>query len=350
MIPDLTASEPPTLRVAHLVGDENWGGVTRSLAFLSQAPALARHARHSIVPVRPGTSQMPDIEADVIVSHLAVNWRNLPQLTALRARYPNLPLAHVEHSYTEGFVAGNVANRLRFHSLLRAVYALFDEIAAVSSAQAELIATRGLAPRERVSLLRSCAGIGDFLALPQAAGAVRHFAAIGRFVPQKGFDMLIPAFRAVTRPDVTLTFVGDGEMRETLADLARGDARIRFSGYSDTPATVLERFDAVLMPSRYEACGLVALEAMAAGRSVLVSGVDGLADHVACGASLCSGHSVANWTAAIEAMAATDPHEAAARRQAARAAVALAEQEFARAYDRLLSRLTGGDRRSLRAA
>ena len=37
-----------------------------------------------------------------------------------------------------------------------------------------------LAPRERVSLLRSCAGIGDFLALPQAAGAVRHFAAIGR--------------------------------------------------------------------------------------------------------------------------------------------------------------------------
>lgn len=329
----------PPLRVAHLVDDENWGGITRGLAFLSRQPELCRIATHNVVPVKAGSLRAPQIDADVIVSHLTVSWRSLPQLTALRARYAGTPIAHVEHSYTEGFVAGNVANRLRFHTLLRAAYALFDEIAAVSAAQADWIIARGLAPRERVNLLRSCAGVSDFLSLPQAGGPVRHFAAIGRFAPQKGFDMLIPAFRAVARPDVTLTFVGDGEMREKLVALAQGDARIHFSGYSNSPATLLERFDAVLMPSRYEAYGLVALEAMAGGRSLLVSGVDGLADHVARGATLCAGRAVADWTAAIEAMAALDSHEAAARRQLARAAVAQAEQDYVLGYKQLLRRL-----------
>ena len=323
----------------HLVDDVSWGGVTRGLGFLGRDCAVSAVARHSVVAVPANSLRAPEVEADMIVSHLTVSWRNMPRLTSLRARYPDLPMAHVEHSYCEGFVAGNVLRRLRFNTLLRSAFALFDLVCPVSAAQGDWLVARGLGAPERMQLLRSCAGISEFLSLPVVAHAPRHFGVFGRFCMQKGFDMLIPAFRAITRPDVTLTLVGDGPMRTELERLAEGDPRIGFVGYSQSPATMMARFDAVLMPSRWEAYGLVALETMAAGRGLLVSGVDGLADHVARGASRCPGRGESDWTAAIEVMASEDPQQGRARRIAMRENVRNAELQFRQGYHDLVERL-----------
>lgn len=336
------------IRVVHLVDDANWGGVTRGLAFLTagQRPVgaasgrgTASEAHHEAIVVRRGSARPPKVQADMIVSHLAISWRNLPMLTALRALYPAIPLVHVEHSYCEAFVGSNVLHRLRFHSLLRAAFALFDRICAVSAAQGDWLVQRGLIARGRLQVLRSCAGVADFLRLEPVAAPLRHFAAIGRLCPQKGFDMLVPAFRALARQDVMLTFVGDGEDRARLEALAGGDRRIRFAGYATDPAAMMAEVDAVLMPSRWEAYGLVALEAMAAGRTVLVSGVDGLADHVARGALCCRSRDAADWTAAIGALAEEDPAQGLKRHLAGRKAVAMAAHDFAKGYARLVADL-----------
>jgi glycosyltransferase involved in cell wall biosynthesis len=104
--------------------------------------------------------------------------------------------------------------------------------------------------------------------------------AVGRLVPEKGFDL---AIEAVARTGDVLEIVGDGDQRAALEALARDTgASVRFLG-SLPPEAVAERYAAarlVVVPSRREGFGMVAAEAAAAGRAVVASAVGGLPDIV----------------------------------------------------------------------
>lgn len=105
---------------------------------------------------------------------------------------------------------------------------------------------------------------------------------IGRWDPQKGLDLLLEAFLQTKREDLRLYILGAGVVdqhsRETehlhaLLARAKKDSRITFVGWvehAELPAWYAA-CDAVIMPSRWEAFGLVAVEAMKHGRPVLVS-------------------------------------------------------------------------------
>ncbi len=101
------------------------------------------------------------------------------------------------------------------------------------------------------------------LATPDRAFVV---AASGRFVPRKGFDVLI---RAVARlPGAYLWLLGDGQEREALQGLASqlGVAgRVRFSGWVAEPVHYIAAANAFVMPSRHEPLGNTLLEAWQAG-------------------------------------------------------------------------------------
>lgn len=93
--------------------------------------------------------------------------------------------------------------------------------------------------------------------------------AIGRRVPQKGFDTLLAALP----PGARLRVVGDGPY-------APAHPQVEWLGLrSDIPALLAEA-DALVVPSRWEGFGLVALEGLAAGTPVVASRVDGLAELV----------------------------------------------------------------------
>lgn len=286
------------LTIAHLIDDRNPGGVSRYLDFIAAHPGMASLARHHIVPVRRTRPARSGLQADVIVSHLTLSWRGLPGFTALRSRYPGTPLVHVEHSYCERFVAANVTHRRRFQTLLRCGYALFDRVVAVSVAQGEWLNRIGLVPEDRLSVVPPCVSLGPIAELPAPATPVRRIGAIGRLDRQKGFDMLIPAFRALPFPDVRLEIFGDGPQRPALQALAGGDKRITFHGFT-TPEAALTGCDAVVMPSRWEPYGLVAIEALVSGRPLLVSGADGLGGHVALGAVQVPEFTEPRWTRAM---------------------------------------------------
>lgn len=91
-------------------------------------------------------------------------------------------------------------------------------------------------------------------------------AASGRFVPRKGFDVLL---RAVARlPGAWLWLLGEGQERAALEALARdlGIAeRVRFAGWVAEPIHYTAAADAFVMPSRHEPLGNTLLEAWAAG-------------------------------------------------------------------------------------
>lgn len=96
------------------------------------------------------------------------------------------------------------------------------------------------------------------------------FTAVGRLVPQKGFDLLIDAFAAVAgaHPDWILRIWGEGPDRAALEQqvMKRGmQGRIQLPGISDGPGSWIKSADAFVLSSRFEGWGLVLGEAMAAG-------------------------------------------------------------------------------------
>lgn len=285
--------------ILHLVDDTTAGGVMRVLDYICTNPELAQTAHHSLQVVKRGAMSVRRYQADVIVSHLSISWRTLPALISLRATHAGTPLMHVEHSYTQAFTALNVGNRKRFTTLLRIAYSMFDHLVAVSEAQANWILRRGLVDQSALSVIQPMVDLTGFQALPSPSRDIRRIGAIGRLDRQKGFDLLVNAFRALPDENLELVFFGDGPERELLQNMARGDHRIHFAGHVSDPIRAMNTVQAVAMPSRWEAFGLVAREALAAGRPVLVSGKDGLADQVNDGAILVPDFTVCGWTAAL---------------------------------------------------
>jgi glycosyltransferase involved in cell wall biosynthesis len=95
---------------------------------------------------------------------------------------------------------------------------------------------------------------------------------LGRICRQKGQDVLVEAWPAVTErvPDAELVLVGGG--RDTKA--MRGRARV--VGEQDDVRDWLAAADVVVQPSRWEGLAYVVLEAMASGRTVVATDVPGM--------------------------------------------------------------------------
>ncbi|NNE52954.1 MAG: glycosyltransferase [Sulfitobacter sp.] len=107
----------------------------------------------------------------------------------------------------------------------------------------------------------------------------RGLVAIGRFVEQKGQLALIDAL-ARKESDITLTLIGDGEMREQIesriAQYRLGD-RVSLTGWVDEAriADELARAHGLIMPSFAEGLPMVVMEAMAAARPVIATYIAG---------------------------------------------------------------------------
>ncbi len=112
-----------------------------------------------------------------------------------------------------------------------------------------------------------------------AAGA-RVITCVGRLDRQKGLEWLLEALRDVAPrvPHAELVLVGDGPERESLQRLARRiyPLPVRFLGFRADVPEILAASDLVVLPSRWEGMPNVVLEAMASGRAVVATDVEGV--------------------------------------------------------------------------
>jgi glycosyltransferase involved in cell wall biosynthesis len=114
---------------------------------------------------------------------------------------------------------------------------------------------------------------------------IRHdaptMAIIGRLVPEKGHALLMRSMPAVLErcPGAVLIVVGDGPTKSECESIAGGlgiERAVRFAGYRNDVPDILDAVDVVAMPSFREGFGYSALEAIAAGKPVVASRIEGL--------------------------------------------------------------------------
>jgi glycosyltransferase involved in cell wall biosynthesis len=109
-----------------------------------------------------------------------------------------------------------------------------------------------------------------------------YWLALGRFVHKKGFDLLIEAFSRYDtehRPDLIIAGSGEerGALQEQVERLGLNEKIHFFGPASDVEVVKLMNGSiGVVVPSRHEPFGIVALEACAAGKPVVATKTGGL--------------------------------------------------------------------------
>jgi glycosyltransferase involved in cell wall biosynthesis len=163
----------------------------------------------------------------------------------------------------------------------------------VSSAVQERLVTRYRFPVRKMRTVHNGISAETFRRCPEAREALRRawgfpddalaFGAIGRFFPQKGYDVALAAFGQLVSSmpgrDLRLVLVGEGPMREELGDTVRRAGLqdlVTFLEFTSRPWEIYSALDIYLMPSRYEGLPLALLEAMACGCCPVATAVGGI--------------------------------------------------------------------------
>ncbi len=154
----------------------------------------------------------------------------------------------------------------------------------------------------------------------------------GRLEYEKGVQDLLAALPRIrrTHPGTTLAVAGSGTQQEWLEELARKHrvlGAVRFLGSVERSELIelMHRCAAIVLPSRYEPFGIIALEAAATGIPLVVSTAGGLGEAVA---DTVTGMTFppADVTALAAAVRATLDDAAAAEERAQRAYARLTEE------------------------
>jgi glycosyltransferase involved in cell wall biosynthesis len=212
----------------------------------------------------------------------------------LALQRPHILHTHLVHADVLGLPAGALArvpvrvstkhgfNEFRSRSLIaaadRAVGRLAHAQIAISHGLARyLVETEGFAA-DAFTVVHY--GIEPGAEPPPPPSAPR-LVAVGRLIPIKGFDILLRAFELARAdvPDLTLEVAGAGPLDSELRQSA--PEGVTFLGRVSPVGEVLERNAIVVVPSRGEGFGMVALEGAERGRAAIVSDVGGLPEIVA---------------------------------------------------------------------
>ena len=108
---------------------------------------------------------------------------------------------------------------------------------------------------------------------------------IGRLAPKKGFEYLIQAIPGVlkTYPEIKVLIVGDGPLKAELRVLSEKlgvKDNVIFTGFRTDIKDILNAIDIFIMPSLVEGFPMVVLEAMAMGKPIIATRIDGIKEQI----------------------------------------------------------------------
>ncbi|MEO0649797.1 MAG: glycosyltransferase family 4 protein, partial [Planctomycetota bacterium] len=198
---------------------------------------------------------------------------------------------HTPHTFAFLFDAMfSGPKRTLFRAVERQLGARTQATVAVSQGEAETIRASGVVPPDRVHVVEN--GIDpapweaaepyrrEELGLPEDAPCVL---VVGLLNSAKGQDVAIRALGQPGCERLQLLLAGHGddepELRRLVGELGLTD-RVQFLGWRDDVPRLVASADALCLPSRWEGMPYAVLEAMAAGKPVVATRVDGARDLV----------------------------------------------------------------------
>lgn len=277
---------------------ERWGAVGVHRFFYAPAPLERLAYRGGMLSAarssRAATALVPGLVASFAAAAVAATRRLHPDVLHAHWWFPAGAAgvaaglaSHVPSVVSLHGTDVHLMGRRGWGAPARAVLGRADAVVAVSATLAAEAARVWGVPLGRVGVARMpvavpAAGLGatPFPALPPI-----RLVFVGRLVPEKGLDVLLSAMNLALRSgmDLHLSVVGSGPEEAALraqADPLRG--RVTWLGTVGRAAVGAQLVAAhcLVVPSRREGLGLVALEALAHGRPVIASRVGGLVEAV----------------------------------------------------------------------
>ena len=183
----------------------------------------------------------------------------------------------------------------------RALASLTDRAIAVSESTREFLVRERHVPAHRVRLIWNGAPLEEFAPVPAAAALLTRrqlglpdgalvIGSIGRLNEQKGHRYLLDAAAGALPavPGARVLIVGDGDLEVPLREQARalGIAdQVVFAGHRGDIPAVLGAVDIFCISSTYEGTPLTLFEAMAAGKAIVSTAVDGCREVIEDGAT-----------------------------------------------------------------
>ncbi|GAA0921674.1 glycosyltransferase [Streptomyces thermoalcalitolerans] len=237
----------------------------------SPGPSLAREVRHV-------ARLIDEVRPDLVHAHSAK--AGLAGRLAVRGRIPTVFQPHAWSFEAVGGATAALALRWeRWGARWAARVVCVSEAERATGVRAGIDARFTVVPNgidpERfhpAPAKAARAGLAPLAGLDPAAPLV---VCVGRLCRQKGQDVLLRAWDAVVRevPGARLALVGDGPDAGRLR--AQAPPSVLFAGAVADTRPWYQAADLVVLPSRWEGMALAPLEAMACGRPVVVTDVDG---------------------------------------------------------------------------
>lgn len=206
---------------------------------------------------------------------IAAGWRKIPVILHEHANHTTTPI---------------------YQQIVDRALAPWTDLAiAVSISTAEFVVKARKMPVEKTRVVYLGVPMEDFakrrtkeqvaqaraeLGVPEGALAI---GTVTRLMPFKGNTYFVQAFKHISQrlPHAHGFIVGEGELGDTLRAEARAlglDRRLTFTGFKRDVASVLTALDIVVFPSLVEGTPLTVFEALAMGKAIVATDVDGLHD------------------------------------------------------------------------
>lgn len=209
------------------------------------------------------------IDADVIHAHSS--FAGLAVRVAKLLCQDSRPVVYSPHGWSFAMEVGHM-RRSAFAHVERLLVPLTAQT--VCQSETELKLAREFGFRDNLCAIpngiRTATFCPESFAKLDAPDAKLKVLFVGRFDRQKGFDIVLEAAGALLAADIHVLAVG-GYVIDQGNVLPPGN--VTLAGWVDRSALApyFEWCDAVVMPSRWEAFGLVAIEAMRAAKPILAS-------------------------------------------------------------------------------
>ncbi len=364
------------VRVGLVITDLDVGGAERALVALASGLDRARWAPSVVALAGEGMLAHSLRSAGIPTTCLGVNARRPVQavgklVAALRQDRPELIQSWLFHANIAARLAAPLVGRppvlggLRVAERQRRWHLTLDRITArltigsvcVSEGVRRFSIRDGKLDPDRLVVIPNGVDLARFdqanavdrarLKVPRDACLALY---VGRFDPQKGLDVLLDAASEVARvrPDWHLGLAGDGPLRSALQTQAAGlpelAGRVHWLGRRDDVPGLLKAADMLVLPSLWEGMPNVVLEAMAAGRPVVATHVEGTEDLVipdATGWLVPPGQVAPLAKALLQAAHNPDQRRTFGQNGRRRVEAEFTPERVAAAYDRLWARVLG---------